>query len=304
MTTAAPSRFDELRTIRPPIGLREQLSAIWQRRDLIANLTKREVKARHKNSVIGFAWNLLNPLLQMMVYTVVFTYFMPGRIPYFPLKLLSGMAIFALFTASLNGAAVSVSGNSALVLKIWFPREILPIASVGSNLVTFLSRVAIVIVGLLAYWRAPQWNMLWLAVYASVVTLILATGFGLLLATANVFFRDTQHFLELALMALFWFTPVVWNYDYLAAAVVNRWGPNAEWALLANPMIATVTAFERVFYNPASLPDDTRRNFEMMLRPASWYATNLTIALIISLLVLLVGLRVFRRHEGDFAELL
>ncbi len=282
--------------------LRSQLDAVWQRRDLLANLTKREVKARHKNSVIGFAWNLLNPLLQMVVYTVVFTYFMPGRTPLFPIKLLSAMAVFGLFSTSLNAAATSVSGNSALVLKIWFPREILPLSAVASNLVTFLSRVSILVIGLVAYWHPPAWSMLWLAALAVFVTLVLATGLGLLLATANVFFRDTQHFLDLVLMALFWFTPVIWNYDYLAARIIDHFGPEWERIVLLNPLIPIVTTFQRVLHNPAALPLEDQGEFTLMLRPNSWYLTNLGIAFVVSAITLVVGLRVFRRYEGAFAE--
>ncbi len=285
-------------------SLAEQVRSIWDRRDLVSSLTRREVTSRHKSSVLGLAWNLLNPLLQMVVYTIVFTYFMPGRIPFFPLKLLSAMAIFGLFSTALTSAATSITGNSSLVLKIWFPREILALSAVGSSLVIFASRIFIVAVGSIIYRHPPAWELMGLALYATAIALVLAYGLGLLLATANVYFRDTQHFLELTLMALFWFTPVIWSYDYVAGAAINRFGAAGEWLLLINPLIIVTTAFQRVFYNPAGLPADQQGEFALMLRPVSWYLTHLTGAAIIAVLALLLGLRVFRRFEGGFAEAL
>lgn len=283
-------------------GFLAQMFRIWRYRDLLMNLTKREVKSRHKNSVLGVAWNLLNPLLQMFIYTVVFTYFMPGRTPMFPLKLLSGMAIFGLFTTSVTAGASSIVGNSAVVTKIWFPREILPVAAVTSNLVTFVSRVTILIVALIIYWHAPDWQNMWLAVFAVVVTLVLSAGFGVLLSALNVFFRDIEHFLELALLALFWFTPVVWNYSFLGNYIIDRFGPEWERLIMLNPLVPVVTTFERVLYNPTGFPPDQQEQFDLLIRPTEWYFQNLLMSLTVGILALVVGLRVFARLEGSFAE--
>lgn len=283
-------------------GTLAQLGRIWEYRDLLINLTRREVKSRHKNSVLGVAWNLLNPLLQMFIYTMVFTYFMPGRTPMFPLKLLSGMAIFGLFTASVTAGAGSIVANSAVVTKIWFPREILPVAAVASNLVTFVSRVSILIVALVLYWHAPDWKDMWLALLAVFVTLVLSAGFGILLAALNVFFRDIEHFLELALLALFWFTPVVWNYSFLGSYVIDRFGPEWERMIMLNPLIPVVTTFERVLYNPTDFPPAQQAQFDLMIRPSEWYFENLMMSLTVGVIALVVGLRVFARLEGSFAE--
>jgi ABC-2 type transport system permease protein len=279
-----------------------QLRNIWSHRALMMRLAGREVKSRHKSSVLGFSWNLVNPLLQMCIYTLVFTYFMPGRTPMFPLKLLTGTAIFALFNQGVMGGTLSIVSNSALVSKIWFPREILPVASVLANIVTFVSRVSILLVASLLYWHPPAWSMLWLTVVATLVTMILAIGLAILLSGINVFFRDVQHFLDLAMLALFWFTPVIWNYSFLANEISNRLGPQWERLAMLNPMTPIVTTFQRVIYNPAALPVEQQGQFDPLLRPTTWYLQNLSFSLLCGLVALYAGLRIFARLEGSFVE--
>ncbi len=289
-------------TSRPAPNAVHQVSDVWRYRRLMLRLAGRDVKSRHKNSLLGFAWNLLNPLLQMVIYTVVFTYFMPGVTPMFPLKLLTGTAIFGLFSTGVTGGTTSITGNSALVSKIWFPREVLPVASVVSNLVTFLSRVSILVVAMLIYRHPPEWSLLWLALCAVLVTMILATSVAILLSALNVYFRDVQHFLDLTLLALFWFTPIIWSYGFVADELIQRFGPRWERLAMVNPLTPVVTVFERVLYNPAALPPEMQGQFELIMRPAGWHLQNLGYSLIVGLVTLFLGLRIFSRLEGSFVE--
>ncbi len=283
-------------------GVTSQVRNVWTHRGLLKRIASREVKSRHKSSVLGFGWNLLNPLLQMSIYTLVFTYFMPGSTPMFPLKLLTGTAIFSLYQQGVMGGTSSIVSNSSLVSKIWFPREILPVASVLANTVTFASRVSILMVALLIYWHPPEWGLFWLALLAIMVTMVLATGLAILLAGINVFFRDVQHFLDLAMLAMFWFTPVIWNYSFLASEISTRFGPRWERLAMLNPITPLVTTFQRVIYNPAALPVEQQGQFAPLLRPAWWHVQNLGISLAFGLLALYVGLRIFARLEGSFVE--
>ena len=301
-TTSRPAELAPIGATRRSQDVVSQVRSVWNHRPLMLKLAGREIKSRHKTSVLGFSWNLLNPLLQMSIYTLVFTYFMPGRTPMFPLKLLTGTAIFALFNQGVTGGTVSIVSNSALVSKIWFPREILPVASVLANTVTFVSRVSILLVASLLYWHPPAWSILWLAVLATLVTMILATGLAVLLAGINVFFRDVQHFLDLAMLAMFWFTPVIWNYSFLANEISNRLGPQWERLAMLNPMTPIVTTFQRVIYNPAALPAEQQGQFAPLLRPTTWYLQNLSFSLLCGLVALYVGLRIFARLEGSFVE--
>lgn len=286
---------------RPP-KLVPRMREVWVHRELLRNLTRRELKVRHKNSVIGVFWNLLNPLLQLVVYSFVFTVVLSNNTPRFPLKLLAGMVIFQLFAQGVTGATESVVSSAALVKKIWFPREILPMSAVASNFVTFLSRLLILVIGLAVFRQEPEWSMLWLLPFAVLVVMILATGLGMLLAAINVLFRDVSHFLELIMLALFWGTPIVYQYDFIAKALVDRFGPEGEYLALINPLVPVVATFQRVLYNPRNFDAEVQARFAYTLRPASWYLGHLALAGVIAVAFLYFGLRVFARLEGRFAE--
>ena len=286
---------------RPP-GLLRRLLDVYRHRQLLANLTRREVKVRHKNSVLGFAWNLMNPLLYLVIFSLVFTLLLPSGIPRYALNLLAGLLVYDLFSAGVTGATNSVVANSHLVQKIWFPREVLPIAAVAANLVPFASRLVILGVGLALFRQSPEWSMIWLLLPAVVITLTMAVGLGLLLSAANVFFRDVQHFLELALLALFWFTPIVYAYDFAGNAIRDRLGIGAERLAMLNPITPLVTTFQRVLYNPTNFEPEQQANFALLLRPTRWYLENLAISATVAILLLVIGGRVFARLEGAFAE--
>lgn len=286
---------------RPP-GIFRRLTDVVRHRQLLANLTRREVKVRHKNSVLGFAWNLMNPLLYLVIFSLVFTLLLPSGIPRYALNLLAGLLVYDLFAAGVTGATSSVVANSHLVQKIWFPREVLPVAAVAANLVPFASRFVILGIGLAIFRQSPEWSMLWLLVPAVIICLTMAIGLGLLLAAANVFFRDVQHFLELALLALFWFTPIVYAYDFAGNAVRDRLGVGAERLTMLNPLTPLTTTFQRVLYNPTNFEPEQQANFALLLRPTTWYLENLAISAVTAAVLLIAGLKLFARLEGSFAE--
>lgn len=286
---------------RPP-GILRRLSDVVRHRQLLANLTRREVKVRHKNSFLGFAWNLMNPLLYLVIFSLVFTLLLPSGIPRYALNLLAGLLVYDLFAAGVTGATSSVVANSHLVQKIWFPREVLPVAAVAANLVPFASRLVILGIGLALFRQSPEWTMLWLLIPAVLITLVMAIGLGLLLSAANVFFRDVQHFLELALLALFWFTPIVYAYDFAGNAIRDRLGVGAERLAMLNPLTPLTTTFQRVLYNPTNFGQEQQENFALLLRPTTWYLQNLAISAVTAIILLVAGLKVFARLEGSFAE--
>lgn len=279
-----------------------RLADVFRHWELLANLTRREVKVRHKNSLLGVAWNLMNPLLYLAIFSVVFSFLLRSDVPRYALNLLAGLLVYDLFSAGVTGATSSVVANSPLVKKIWFPREVLPVAAVAANLVPFLSRLVILGIGLAIFRQQPEWTMLWLLIPAVLITLVMATGLGLLLSALNVFFRDVQHFLELALLALFWFTPIVYAYDFIGNAIRDQFGVGAERLAMLNPITPLAVTFQRVLYNPTNFSLEDQARFELMLRPTSWYLENLAISAVVAVVALFAGLRVFARLEGSFAE--
>lgn len=287
---------------RPP-GFISRVGDIWNYRELLVNLVRRELKVRYKDSVLGFLWTLLNPLLYLAVFSIVFGIVLRANVPRYGLFLLSGLLAFNLFSTGLSAATVSISGNGPLVQKVWFPREILPLAAIGANLITFCFQLLILLFGLLVFRQSPEWSMLWLVIPALIVTLMIGTGLGLLLSAINVLFRDVQHFLELGLLTWFWFTPIVYSYNLIGSAVTDRWGEGAERLASLNPMLPVVTTFQRVVYNPTNFSPEQQAEFSRLVdRDTTWYLQNLGISAIYGLVFMIVGFKVFTNLEANLGE--
>jgi ABC-2 type transport system permease protein len=266
-------------------------------RELLANLVRKELKVKYKDSTLGFVWSLLNPALYLVVFYIVFDVILGSGIPNFAFFLLSGLLVWNLFSQSLGAATRSIVDNGVLIKKVWFPREILPLASIGANLVHFFLQ-SIVLVAALALFRYPVgFSYLPLVPVALATLLLFLAGVTLLLAAANVYLRDTQHLLELLLLAWFWLTPIVYPYRLVA----DKLGDKGSLVLL-NPMVAVVSAFQRAIYNPTTGVGGD--GLQPILPDAGWfwYARNLGVLAVVSLVILAVAMAVFRRVEGNFAE--
>jgi len=264
-----------------------KLAELIRYRELVKNLVLRDLKARYKNSVLGFLWSLLNPLLTMLVFTVVFTFMMPNnRIAKFPVFLLCALLPWNFFQTSLIGCVNSIVGNAALVKKVYFPREVLPLSTVLSNLVNFLLAL-LVLFAMLFLFRIPltKWA-LWLP-FVMVTQVIFTLGLGLLLAAANVFYRDTAVIMGVVLQAWFFLTPVFYPIDilpterYVAGVNLNL----HRLTYILNPMASIVSSYRVILYHGAP----PALNF--MLRT---FATAVA--------VLLLGYLVFSRYSGAFGE--
>jgi ABC-2 type transport system permease protein len=298
-----PSSLEILENSSEAVGIGSRLRDIWRYRELLVNLTSREIKVKYKNSVLGIIWTFLNPLLYLGVFSLVFGVILPTGAPRYGLLLLSGLQAWNLFAMGMTSSTTAITGNGPLVQKVWFPREILPLSAIGASLVTFFFQMIVLLIGLAAFRQSPDWTLLPLLVPAILVALLLGTGMGLLLSALNVYFRDVQHFLELGVLTWFWFTPIVYQYDFVARAVTDRWGLSAERLTLLNPMIPVVTTFQRVLYNPRNFDEATQVNtFGFLMHGGWWYLVNLGIEIGVGLVVLVVGFRVFRRLEGNFGE--
>ncbi len=285
------------------VGLVTRIKDIWRYRELLANLTMREIKVKYKNSVLGILWTFLNPLLYLAVFSLVFGVILPSSAPRYGLLLLSGLQAWTLFSMGMTAATTSITGNSNLVQKVWFPREILPLSAIGASLITFFFQMIVLFVGLAVFQQAPAWRLLPLLLPALLVALLFGTGFGLLLAATNVYFRDVQHFLELGLLTWFWLTPIVYQYDFVAQAITDKWGLSAERLTLLNPMIPVVTTFQRVLYNPENFDETVQaETFGFLMHSGQWFLTNLLIEIAVGLVVVVIGFRVFQRLDANFGE--
>jgi ABC-2 type transport system permease protein len=292
----------EVRSSEPPrLHPWRRLGELWANREILVNLTRKEVKVKYTSSVLGAAWSMLNPIMYLAVFSLVFKVVLDNGVPAFSVFLLSGLLAWNLFANSLSLAARSVVENAALVNKVAFPREILPLASIGATLVDFALQ-ALVLVLFLVVFRYPfvGWNLLLLPL-SLVALLAFTAALAQTVAALNVRYRDTQHLLNLALLAWFWLTPVVYPAAFLQQKIVDGLG---SWAfdlyLVLNPLAVVVSGFQRSLYRFVRPPGAAQN----ILIDASLGELAIWLSLVIvgSLLLGYALWRGFFRLAGDFAE--
>ena len=284
---AAPARTFTHRTTM--VGRIREIAA---HHELLLNLIRLELKAKYKASALGFAWSLLNPAMYLVVFYVAFDVILGGGIPRFPIYLLSGLLVWNFFTAALNTGTGSVVAGAGLVKKVWFPREILPLASVGAALVHFFLQLSVLIVALVALRHPVGWAEMGLLPLALVDLILLAAALSLLFSVANVYLRDMAHFVELALLAWFWLTPIIYPFTQLKEALHGH-----TVVALLNPVTPIVMTFQRALYGNFGTPPVIPPELTF-----SWYLRNLAIVTLGVLVLLTIALRVFSRFEGNLAE--
>lgn len=282
------------RVISSRVSVRQRLVDIWRYRELLVGLVRKELKVKYKNSVLGFVWSMLNPALYLVVYYVVFQLVLKAGVPNFAIFLLSGLLVWNLFATGLPGATGSIVGNAAIVKKVSFPREILAMAAVGASLVHFFLQGTVMVLTLALFRYSPSPTYLLLVPVALLALLLFTSALGILLAAVNVYLRDTQHLLELALLAWFWATPIVYQYRLAA----DKLDANA-WLYRLNPMTPIVLTFQRAIYNKT-----TPKGMPVLPTGVGpeWYLAHLGVVIVFSAALFLVALHVFGRLEGNFAE--
>ncbi len=226
-----------------------RVAELYDYRELIQNLVSRDLKVRYKNSVLGVLWSLLNPILMTLVFTVVFTLMLQGGVPKYPVFFMSGYLPWSFLSASVVGATQSIVGNAHLIKKVYFPREVLPLAGVLSNLVNFLLGL-VVLFGLILIFRVkltPAILMLPLIILAQ---MLFTLGLAFFLSTANVFYRDTQHILQVVMQAWFFLTPIFYPITVLpeSAEILGLTVNIQLWLRRLNPMASLVASYQDVLY--------------------------------------------------------
>lgn len=261
-----------------------KLRELHQYRELLLNLVKKELKVKYRNSVLGFFWSLLNPLLMMIVFTFfIGQVFRPG-IKDFPIFLLIGILPWNFFNGSLQTATSSIIGNSNLIKKVYFPREILPISAVLANLINFLLEVLVLFAFLIVYGYNfyPYIPVLLVLV---VIEAILIIGISLTLSGLNVYFRDIQYILSVLLLALFYSTPILYTIKMVESIGFVQRHPYLLYLYKANPLAALIIQYQHILYE-GNLP-----SLKLFLY-----------VVIISVTLLLLGYLIFHKLEPSFAE--
>lgn len=263
------------------------LREVVRYRELIRNLVMRELKARYKNSLLGFFWTLLNPLAMMFVFTIVFTVMMPNtQTPKFPLFFLCGYLPWQFFSAALLTSTPTIIANSGLVKKVYFPREVLPISTVVANLVSFLMAL-VILFGMLFVTRTPLSPYIWLLPLVIFIQVCFVLGVAFVLCTLNVFYRDTAMILDVAIQAWFFLTPIFYPIDILPRSL-NVLGVTLNvhrLMYILNPMASLIATYRDLLYW------SSRTNLDFLLRTA-----------VTSFVVLGIGYWFFLRYSFRFGE--
>lgn len=270
---------------RPLTTLRDLVPA----RELFLNLVQRELRGKFKTTALGWLWSLANPIAQVVIFTIVVKFIFRvepstgvNGLNSFPFWVLCGIITWNFFTAGATASMLSLTGNANLVQKAAFPRALLIGSSTAAQGVTSLIEFGVLLVVLVLLGAMP---FLWvpLALVALLAVLAFTTGVGLLLAIANVYFRDTAHLMGIVFQLWFYATPVIYPYEHLTKVL----GSDGPLLLLynANPMVQAVNVVREALYYH------------------QWpSALSLGYLVVASVAVLLIGWSVFRRFEPRLAE--
>ena len=283
---------------RSRISLPSRMLRLVRNRGLLVSLVRKELRGRYKDSMLGFVWSLLNPIMYVVIFYVVFGLILPSGIPNYPAFVLAGLLPWTLFASGLTSGTASVVLNGPLLKKVAFAREVLPLASVGAALFHFCLQMLVLLAYLLLI-DAPfvSANLLLVPV-AILVEILLLAGLTLLLSSVNVYLRDVQHFLDLAILAWFWMTPVLYQIRLVADRAADKF-----WLYLLNPLAPVVLAFQRAFYNQTAPIGKDGVPVPVLLDVGpGWYLTRLGYTALVGVVFFVVGLAVFARNEGNFAE--
>jgi lipopolysaccharide transport system permease protein len=251
---------------------------MWSHRELLAFLIWRDVSVRYKQTVLGFAWAVLQPLIMMTIFTLIFGRVAgiepPHGLPY-PVFVFAGLIPWTLFSQGLGQSALSLVNQQSLLTKVYFPRLFVPIGAACVFVVDLLIALGLYALLLLYYGVAPSWGVVWLPLLI-LLTLVATLSFGVTLAALTVFYRDFKHIVPFLIMIFMYTSPVIYD-----ASIV---GPRWRLILSLNPMFGIIDAYRSAILG---MP---------------WHLPSLAISTATALGLFLFALFYFRRTERRFAD--
>lgn len=250
---------------------------LYNYREMIFSMVRKDLRSRYKGSILGFAWTFINPLLQLLVYYFLFKTILNNRVENFHLYLFVGLIPWIFFSSALVGGSISIIVQKDLIKKIYFPREVIPIAYVTGGLVNMaLCFIVVIAVALITGIRPTVPGLLCLPLIM-LVEYIMALGFALMASAFTVYLRDLEHILGIITMAWQFATPIC----YPESMIPERYLPLFK----LNPMFPIINAYRSVLYE-GTTPD----------------MSTLLMSLIVGLFFLVVGYYTFRKLQVRFAE--
>lgn len=256
--------------------MRNVFKEIYEYRELLKTSVKKEIRGRYKNSFLGVVWSFLNPLLQIMVYAIVFPLILRNTQENYVIFLCCGLIPWTFFSTGINRSAFTIIENGNIVKKVFFPREILPISVITSEAVNFMISTIIILAFVIFGGLGISKYVLFYPLVL-IVQYFLVLGISFIISSITVYLRDIQHFIGVLLQLLFYAAPVV----YAPSSIPQ----NFKWILNLNPMTYIINAYRDIFYNQVK-PD----------------FIGLGTILVISILVCVIGQFIFNKLQKGFAE--
>ena len=259
------------------IGMLLMFCNIYRYREMLINMVRRELRGKYKGSILGFLWTFINPLLQLVVYTLVFSNIMRMGVSNYEIFLFVALIPWMFFSTSVLSGAGSIIYNQSLVTKIYFPREILPLSVVTSNFINMIYCSVIVLAVVLFYHMNLNLEVWFMLPVIAFIEYILVIGIVLIVSALTVYFRDLEHILGIIIMAWQFLTPVMYPESFV---------PSQYQAILyLNPMTPIIISFRDVLYY-GKMP----------------VVENLVYAFLWSLIIFICGFLLFGKLQKDFAE--
>lgn len=251
---------------------------LYNYRELLKTNVKKEIRGKYKGSFLGVLWSFVNPLLQVLVYAIVFPYLMRGAVDNYLVYLVTGLIPWNFFLMTVSQGITTIKSNAGIIKKVYFPREILPISVVASGLVNFFISCIIILVFCLLFQVGITWHIVLLP-FVAIIETILALGIVLALSAINVYIQDIEYIVSFVLNMLFYGTPIIYELSQFSnVGVLYK-------LVSLNPMTQLINAYRDIFLYHV-MPN--------ML--------NLFIVLAISLIIAVIGFVIFRKLEVGFAE--
>lgn len=276
-------------------GLRAALRQVHQYRDLLKNLTQRELRSRYRRSVLGWGWSLLQPALMTAVYAIFLGFFLkitpragdPSGIDSFALFLLAGLLPWNFFNASLVSAMGTIVNAGSLMTRVWFPRLLLPVSSILALAVSLAIELGILTVLISVTTQRMLLHLLPVALLLLALQVLFTSGIAFWLAACNVRFRDVEYLVGVFLMAYFYLTPIIYDITFIPDTPML--GSPFTWreVALVNPMARFAMAYRNIFYD-IRLP-----GLPTMLWLVGWSVASFVL-----------GVRFFQRRADRFAEMM
>lgn len=281
-------------------ALRDKLIELWNARELLRQLVGKELKVRYKHSALGFLWSLLTPILMTAVFTVVFSTIIKIEVGGdFASFFIAGFLVWAFFQNSVQGSVQAITGNGALIRKVYFPREVLPLSTVLAQAVHFV--LALLVISPYLVWTRGWEVVVHLPAVAAgtVLVVVFTAGLAMIFAAANVSFRDLQELVVVIFLIWFYATPIIYPY-----VLVQQAAQNSNIAALAlrvvdaNPMTWFVDLFRRSLYGTVERIGSDAASTAPSLPSPALLAGTVTVAA----LTFAAGYLLFHRFAVTFAK--